>query len=225
MALEFHSCWTFNLPTISTISLQTKSHVSPASAQIELRSYPITSCYFISVFTLINGSWTFEIKLLFPPPPNFTDTWQFALALLHNLIKNDDGNRRNGDLTCCRNKNYSRASLSVRTLLMRRNNRKVNSVPPSFTTLAPWLSCWSSWPDTFACSSVRIGWNLDAIFRATSLLWVMSGARPLESQLAESCRDLLQLVVLRRFLPVFRCVSCDVIPTLSSRSQLLNPPF
>lgn len=121
--------------------------------------------------------------------------------------------------------NYNRASLSFHTLLMRRNNRKVNSVRGSSACLSPvWLQALVL---EFQCKKlIKLG---KFSFReSVSLLlwcesWVERGS--FKSQLAESCRDLLQLVVLRRLLPVFRCVSCDVILAVSFRSQLLNPQF
>lgn len=101
--------------------------------------------------------------------------------------------------------------LYLSTLLMRRNNRKVNSVRGSPVCLSPvWLQALVL---KFQCKNlIKLG---KFSFReSVSLLlwcesWVEKGS--FKSQLAESCRDLLQLVVLRRLLPIFRCVSCDVI--------------
>lgn len=113
---------------------------------------------------------------------------------------------------------------------MRRNGRKVSYASGSSACVSP------VWLQGLVLSSLvghvcpQQSKNLIKLrkfsFRdsCSLLFWRESSAErgSFKSQLAGSCTDFLELVVLRRLLPVFRCVRRDVTLAVSFRSQLLT---
>lgn len=128
------------------------------------------------------------------------------------------------------NLEQERFPLYFHALLMRRNERKVNHASGSSACVSPvWLQgLVLSFLDGHVCpqqSKNLIKLRKFSFRDSFSLLfWRESSAERggFKSQLAGSCTDFLELVVLRRLLPVFRCVCRDVTLAVSFRSQLLT---